>query len=105
MIEIGAFVHPRALVDESVQIGPRTKVWQFATVIQGTEIGEGCTIGACATLSGPRIGDRCKISSGVVMGPGFWIGDDVFLGPNVVLANDMWPEVSTEGYDDTMLRL
>jgi UDP-2-acetamido-3-amino-2,3-dideoxy-glucuronate N-acetyltransferase len=105
MIHPSARIHDRAQVDGSVSIGAWTKVWQFATVILGTEVGEETVIGASATLSGPRIGSRCKISSGVVMGPGFWIGDEVFMGPNVVLANDMWPEVSAEGYDDKTLRL
>lgn len=103
MIHPEAAIHPQALVD-GVTIGARTVVWQFATVILGTRIGEDCSVGASAVLSGPRFGNRCKISSGVVMGPGFWIGDDVFVGPNVVLANDMWPEVSMEGYDDARLR-
>jgi UDP-2-acetamido-3-amino-2,3-dideoxy-glucuronate N-acetyltransferase len=105
MIHHNAFVHLKAHVNaQEVWIGAGTKVWQFATVIQGTKIGEDCTIGAGATLSGPIIGDRCKISSGVVMGPGFKIGNDVFIGPNVVLANDCYPEVGREGYDDTELR-
>lgn len=38
------------------------------------------------------------------MGPGFKIGNDVFIGPNVVLANDVWPSTSLEGYDDAKLR-
>jgi len=105
VIHPDARVHDLAHVDGSVSIGRRTRVWQHATVILGTVLGEDCIVGACAVLTGPRFGSRCKISSGVVMGPGFLIGDDVFVGPNVVLANDMWPEVSTEGYDDKALRL
>jgi len=98
-----AVIHPKAHVVEAT-IGARSKVWQFASIILGTVIGQDCIIGACATLSGPIIGDRCKISSGVVMGPGFKIGNDVFLGPNVVLANDVYPSASTEGYDNARLR-
>lgn len=105
MIHHSALIHPKAHIDhETVKIGSGTKVWQFASVIMGTEIGEDCNIGACAVLSGPKIGDRVKISSGCVMGPGFCIEDDVFLGPNVVLANDRWPFSDTEGYDDAKLR-
>lgn len=103
MIHEKAFIHPKAHVENST-IGARTKVWQFATVVLGTTLGEDCTVGACATLSGSSFGDRVKISSGVVMGPGFLVGNDVFIGPNVVLANDMWPSFSMEGYDDETLR-
>lgn len=100
-----AFIHQMAWVDHSsCHIGAKSKVWQFATVIQGTVLGENCIVGAGAVLSGPVFGDRCKISSGVVMGPGFKVGNDVFLGPNVVLANDMWPETETEGWDAEALR-
>ncbi len=105
MIHHAAFIHPKAHVDpDRVTIGAGTKVWQFASVILGTVLGMDCNVGAGAVLSGPRFGDRCKISSGVVMGPGFLVGNDVFLGPNVVLANDMWPSVSVDGYDDAALR-
>lgn len=97
------FIHRLAHVENST-IGARTKVWQFASVIQGTVIGDDCVIGAGATLSGPVIGSRTKISSGVVIGPGFKIGDDCFLGPNVVLCNDMWPEADTTGFDADLLR-
>lgn len=100
-----AFIHPKAHVDRvTVSIGARTKVWQFASIILGTKIGADCNVGACTTLSGLTIGNRTKISSGCVMGPGFKIGDDVFVGPNVVLANDCWPFADTDGYDDVTLR-
>ena len=103
MIERGAVIDPRAEVKDA-SIGAGTRIYQFSTVVMGTIIGRDCTIGACVTLTGPVIGNRCKVSSGVVMGPGFLIGDDVFIGPNVVLANDLWPATDTGGYDDDMLR-
>lgn len=105
MIHHSAFIHPKAHCDaDRVTIGAGTRVWQFASIIMGTCIGEDCNIGACATLSGPIIGNRTKISSGVVMGPGFKIGNDVFIGPNVVLANDVYPFADPRGYDDATLR-
>lgn len=103
MIHPSAVIHPQAHV-KGATVGARTRVWQFASIILGTVLGEDCNVGAGVVLSGPRLGNRCKVSSGVVMGPGFLIGDDVFLGPNVVLANDMWPFASTDGYDDAALR-
>ena len=32
-------------------------------------------------------------------GPGFKIGSDVFIGPNVTLANDAWPQAKKDGYE------
>jgi UDP-2-acetamido-3-amino-2,3-dideoxy-glucuronate N-acetyltransferase len=104
MIHETCFIHPRACVDETVEIGAGSRVWQFATVIRGTVLGKGCNVGSSATLDGPIIGDRCIISPGVDMGPGFLIGDDVFLGPNVVLCNDAWPRTHKDGWTPSVFR-
>lgn len=99
MISSSAKVHPQACVDGSVVIGPGSMVWQFATVIRGTILGHGCSVGACANLDGPMFGNRCLISPHVMMGPGFKVGDDVFIGPSVTFCNDMWPFASKDNFD------
>lgn len=103
MIDPSAFIHPKAHVDGST-VGARTKVWQFATVIRGTVLGADCSIASGVTLDGPVFGDRCIVSPGVDIGPGFVVEDDVFLGPNVVLCNDAWPTVDKAGWDGDALR-
>lgn len=103
MIHPTAFVHPKAHVEDAT-IGPRCKVWQFASVIRGTVLGADCNVASGATLDGPVFGDRCKISQGVAMGPGFLFGDDVFVGPNVTICNDRWPRVDQDGFDIEVLR-
>lgn len=103
MIDPTAFIHEKAHVEDAT-IGARTKVWQFASILKGTIIGADCSVGAGAVLTGPIFGDGCKISSGVVMGPGFLIGDRVFVGPHCVLANDVFPAADPDGYDETLLR-
>jgi acetyltransferase-like isoleucine patch superfamily enzyme len=104
MIDMTALIDERAEVDGSVHIGAHSRVWQFATVARGTVLGKRCTVGAGAVLTGPIFGDDCKISSGVVMGPGFLIGNRVFVGPCTVFANDVYPSVSGDGYDERLLR-
>lgn len=89
---------------EGSRIGAGTRVWQFATVIRGTVLGEYCTVGSCVTLDGPIFGDRCIISPGVDIGPGFHVGNDVFIGPNVVFANDGFPSTDKDGFDYIALR-
>lgn len=103
MIHETALIHPKAHV-EGASVGAGSKVWQFATVIRGTVLGADCSVGAGAVLEGPVIGDRCKIGPGVHIGPGFLIEDDVFIGSNVVLCNDMWPAASQDGWDVEALR-
>lgn len=97
-IDPTAFIHPKAHIEGS-QVGARTRVWQFASVIRGTVLGEDCNVAHGACLDGPRFGDRCIIGHNVAMGPGFEIGDDVFIGPGVVFCNDMWPSTHKEGWD------
>ena len=97
MIHPSAFVHPKAHVDGAT-VGARTKIWQFASVIRGTVLGDDCNVASSATLDGPKFGDRCIICQGVAMGPGFLIGDDVFIGPNVTICNDRWPRASKDGF-------
>ena len=58
-------------------------------------------------LGQQRIGDQALQllrQGGVMAGAGFLVGNDVFLGPNVTLANDMWPGATKDGYDDEALR-
>lgn len=104
MISYEAVIHPRAHVDTSVTIGPGTRVWQMASVTRGTVLGSDCVVWPFALLDGAVFGDRCKIASGVAMGPGFLVGDDVFIAPSVTFANDAWPEASPEGFEEGMLR-
>lgn len=98
MIHPTAFIHDKAHVDDTVEIGAATRVWQFSSVIRGTRLGVDCSVASNVTLDGPWVGDRCIISPGVDIGPGFEIGDDCFIGPNVVLCNDAWPMTSKEGW-------
>ncbi|EJN11845.1 N-acetylglucosamine-1-phosphate uridylyltransferase/acetyltransferase [Bradyrhizobium sp. YR681] len=103
MIDPSAQIHRLALVEDS-EIGPRSRVWQFASVIRGTVLGADCNVASCATLDGPVFGDRCIISQGAAMGPGFRFGSDIFVGPNVTICNDRWPRVSKSGFDAEAFR-
>jgi|GEM_PF-714704 len=98
MIHPDAFIHPKAHV-EGAMIGARSKVWQFASVIRGAVVGEDCNLATGACLDGSTIGDRTIICHNVAMGPGFRVGDDVFIGPQVTLCNDRWPRAHKTGFD------
>lgn len=106
MIHHRAYIDPLAKVAvNSVRIGAGSRVCQFSTVIGNTVIGEDCLVWPNVMLDGPIFGDRCKIASGVVMGPGFAVGADCFIGPNAVFANDMWPSTDRAGFQLDELRL
>jgi len=104
MIGLGTFVHPLACLDDSCLVGERVRIYQFSSVIRGACIGDETVIAAGACVDGTIVGKRCIVSPGVDMGPGFEIGDDVFLGPHVVLCNDYWPRTHKSGFDYDALR-
>ena len=96
-------IHPLAHVDASVLLGEGTTVWQFASLIRGASVGNGCSIGACSVVDGSIVGDRCAIGHGAQIHPSAWLWDDVFIGPGAVLCNDVWPSTSKEGFDVSAL--
>jgi UDP-2-acetamido-3-amino-2,3-dideoxy-glucuronate N-acetyltransferase len=104
MIAFSAFIHDNAVVDDTVTIGERSKVWQFASITRGTVLGSDCSVSPFAMLDGSIYGDRVIISAGFAAGAGFKVGSDVFIGPNVTLCNDLWPYADKDGYDDATLR-
>ncbi|MBN2012307.1 N-acetyltransferase [candidate division KSB1 bacterium] len=85
------FAHPTAIVD-SEKIGSGTRIWAYAHVLNGAEIGENCNIGDhCFVESHVKIGNDVVIKNGVSVWDEVNIGDLVFVGPNVVFTNDMFP--------------
>ena len=85
------FIHPNALV-ETQQIGEGTRIWAFAHVLKGVQIGANCNIGDhCFIESGVRIGDNVTIKNDNKLWEGVTIEDGVFIGPGVFFTNDMYP--------------
>lgn len=93
-------IHAQAIVDDTVEIGEGTSIWQFATVIRHTKIGRNCNIWPYALIDRSVIGNGTVAASGIVMGGAFKVGNNCFLGPNTTFCNDMWPSASKEGFDE-----
>jgi acetyltransferase-like isoleucine patch superfamily enzyme len=90
-LEKNYFVHPNAIV-ESESIGDKTRVWAFAHVMKNVSIGTDCNLGNYVFVeSGVVIGNRVTIKNSISLWEGLNIEDDVFLGPNAVFTNDMFP--------------
>jgi len=91
MVQQQHFVHPQALV-ETESIGDGTRIWAFAHVQRDVVIGENCNIGDHAFVeTGVKIGNNVTIKNGVCVWQHVHLADNVFLGPNVVLTNDLNP--------------
>jgi acetyltransferase-like isoleucine patch superfamily enzyme len=87
-----ALIHPKALIDEGVSIGARTRIWAFAHILSGAVIGEDCNICDHTFIEGVvQIGNRVTIKCGVHLWDGVIIEDDVFVGPSAVFTNDLRP--------------
>ena len=85
------FIHPKAIV-ETNHVGLGTCIWAFTHVLAGARIGAECNIGKhCFVESNVVVGDRVVIKNGISLWNGGRIGNDVFLGPNIVLTNDPNP--------------
>jgi len=86
-----AFFHPKSLVDTD-KIGAGTRVWAFAHIMAGAEVGSHCNIGGHAFIeAGARIGDNVTVKNGVSVWAGVTVEDDAFVGPHCVFTNDLNP--------------
>ena len=95
----GVFIHPMAVVHDDCEIGDGTRIWQFASVIRGARLGRDCVVASGACFDGSVAGDRTILCHNLAAGPGFLLGSDVFIGPNVTLCNDGWPRATKDGFD------
>ena len=85
------FIHALADV-QSTRIGLNTRIWQFAIVLPGAQIGADCNICShCLIENDVVVGDRVTVKSGVQLWDGLRVGNDVFIGPNVSFTNDRFP--------------
>jgi UDP-2-acetamido-3-amino-2,3-dideoxy-glucuronate N-acetyltransferase len=92
-LDPSVFVHPMGLC-ESDRVGPRTRIWAFAHVLPGAEVGADCNVGDHAFIEGgARLGDRVTVKNAVLVWDRVTVEDEVFLGPNLVFTNDLTPRV------------
>lgn len=102
------FVHESAYVDDGAIIGEGTKVWHFAHIMSGAQIGKKCIFGQNVLVSGGvTIGDNVKVQNNVALYTGTTIEDDVFLGPSCVLTNVTNPRsqvIRHSLYEKTLIR-
>lgn len=95
------FVHEKAIV-ESDKIGEGTRIWAFTHVLKGAQIGSNCNIGeGCFIESHAIIGNNVTIKNNISVWDKVTIEDGCFLGPNVVLTNDLKPRIGfKKGLED-----
>lgn len=99
-------IHPTADVSPKAVIGEGTSIWHQCQVREGVCIGEQCILGKNVYIDfGVQIGSRVKIQNNCSVYHGATLEDGVFLGPHVVLTNDLYPRAinpdgALKGNDD-----
>ena len=107
MIDPSARIDPLACVQDGVDVGARTQIWQYSVVLAGARVGADCNLNALTFVEGGAVvGDRVTLKSGVYLWDGITLEDDVFCGPNATFTNDKRPQsrVHPESRPDTLVR-
>ncbi|MGD0452366.1 MAG: WxcM-like domain-containing protein [Solirubrobacteraceae bacterium] len=100
------FTHPAGIC-ESEKVGAGTRIWAFAHVLPGAQIGSECNICDRVFIENDvTLGDRVTVKCGVAIWDGIRIEDDVFIGPDVAFTNDAFPRsrVHRRELPDTVVR-
>ena len=91
------FKHESSIIDSNVSIGEGTKIWAFSHVSEGAVIGKNCMIGEGVHIGrNVVLGDNCKVQNHSLLYEGVTLEDDVFIGPNVITTNDLYPRAFGE---------
>jgi acetyltransferase-like isoleucine patch superfamily enzyme len=96
----GPRIHPTALVEDGVVIGPGTSIWDSVHVRGPATIGRECIIGEKTYVAyGVRIGDYVKVNAQAYVCTGVTLEDRVFVAAGVVFTNDRFPRAFVDGHE------
>jgi len=89
-------IHPTAIIEDGVRIGPDTSVWDHVHIRHATSIGEQCIIGEKTYIAyGVHIGNRVKINAFVYICTAVKIEDGVMISAGTIFTNDRFPRATT----------
>jgi acetyltransferase-like isoleucine patch superfamily enzyme len=89
-------IHPTALIENSVEIGAGTSVWDNVHIRHSSTIGAECIIGEKTYIAyGVRIGNRVKINAMVYICNAVTIEDGVMISAGTIFTNDRFPRATT----------
>jgi len=88
-------IHPTAIVEEGVTIGPGTTVWDHVHIRAPARIGSSCIIGEKTYIAyGVEIGDLVKMNAFVYVCTGVRIEKGVMVSAGTVFTNDRFPRAT-----------
>jgi len=88
----GVRLHPTALVEEGVEIGAGSSVWDHVHIRRNARLGRDCSVGGKSYIAyDVEIGDRVKINANVYLCTGVTVEDMVMISAGVIFTNDRFP--------------
>jgi len=95
-----ARIHPTAIIEDDVEIGDGTAVWDNVHVRGGTRIGARCIVGEKTYVApGVVIGELCKLNAFVYVCTGVTLERGVMVAAHVTFTNDRFPRATTPELD------
>ena len=89
-------IHPTAIIENNVEIGADTSVWDNVHIRHSSTIGEQCIIGEKTYIAyGVTIGNRVKINAMVYLCNAVTIEDGVMISAGTIFTNDRIPRATT----------
>lgn len=93
-------IHPTALIEAGVQIGPGSSLWDNVHVRGPAIIGRDCIVGEKTYIAyGVAVGDFVKINAMVYICTGVTLEDRVFIGAGTIFTNDRYPRAFVDGVE------
>jgi UDP-2-acetamido-3-amino-2,3-dideoxy-glucuronate N-acetyltransferase len=90
------YIHPTAIIEKGVEIGPGTSLWDNVHIRHSTRIGEECIVGEKSYIAyNVHIGHRVKINAFVYICTAVTIEDGVMISAGTVFTNDRFPRATT----------
>ncbi len=88
-------IHPTAIVEEGVQLGDGTSVWDNVHIRGPAKLGRSCIVGGKSYIAyDVEIGDFTKINSFVYIPTGVTIGRGVMISAGTIFTNDPTPRAT-----------
>jgi acetyltransferase-like isoleucine patch superfamily enzyme len=89
-------IHPSAIIETDVEIGPGTAVWDHVHIRGPARIGAQCIVGEKTYIAyGVEIGSRVKINASAYLCTAVTLEDGVMVSAGVIFTNDRFPRATT----------
>lgn len=85
-------IHPTAIIEDAVEIGAGTSVWDSVHIRRGAKIGRDCIVGEKTYIAyDVVIGNYVKLNANVYICAGVTVEDFCMISAHTVFTNDKFP--------------